>query len=336
MRVEFSGEPSRPEKRRLTDELLRRVHALPGVAAATVNSQGDRVQPVNVEGAPPPFSGAVSLNMTSEAFASVMGLRLLRGRWFTDAESEPVVVINESLARRAFGQNDPLSQRLQFPSTGGPADVRFAPIVGVVADLKYTKLDQSLEEMFVPYTHLADHNRINLLVKVERDPLVHVTSLRRVIADVTGGQVPFEVVTLEEALADSIRPRRFNVLLLGIFSGTALLLSIVGLYGLMAYVVTRRTSEIGLRLALGAQRRDVLRMVIRQGLRLAVVGVGIGAAAAFGLTRVMVSLLYEVSPTDMPTFAVAATLLLLTALVACVVPAARAARVDPVRTLHYE
>jgi putative ABC transport system permease protein len=342
VRADFPGQPSRAEKRRITDEVLRRVNALPGITAATINSQGDRLSVVNVEGVPRPSpetaQAPVSLNMTSGSFATVMGLRMVRGRWFTDSEPQPVVVVNHSLAARVFGRVDPVGRRLQIPSTTGlPADVRFAPIVGVVADLKYTKLDEAApEEIFVPYTHITDHVRIRLLIGTERDPLALVPSIRQVVSDVTGGQVPSEIMTLEDALADSIRPRRFNLLLLGTFSGAGLLLSLTGLYGLMAYAVTRRTHEIGIRMALGAQRRDVLAMVMRQGLRLTVAGVCIGAGAAMVLTRVMVSMLYEVAPTDLPTFFATTALLVLTALTACVVPATRAAGVDPIRALRHE
>jgi putative ABC transport system permease protein len=342
VRADFPGQPSRAEKRRITDEVLRRVNALPGITAATINSQGDRLSVVNVEGVPRPSpetaQAPVSLNMTSGSFATVMGLRMVRGRWFTDSEPQPVVVVNHSLAARVFGRVDPVGRRLQIPSTTGlPADVRFAPIVGVVADLKYTKLDEAApEEIFVPYTHVTDHVRIRLLIGTERDPLALVPSIRQVVSDVTGGQVPSEIMTLEDALADSIRPRRFNLLLLGTFSGAGLLLSLTGLYGLMAYAVTRRTHEIGIRMALGAQRRDVLAMVMRQGLRLTVAGVCIGAGAAMVLTRVMVSMLYEVAPTDLPTFFATTALLVLTALTACVVPATRAAGVDPIRALRHE
>jgi putative ABC transport system permease protein len=343
MRVDFPGQPSRDDKRTMTFELLARVQALPGVTAATINSQGDRLSLVRVEGAPPPAPGteqaaAVSLNMTSAAFAPVMGLRMVRGRWFTDAETHPVVVVNESLATRAFGRRDPLGERLQIPSlTGDPKDVRFAPIVGVVADLKFTKLDEAaLEEIYVPFTHLTDHTRINLLVRTERSPLSLVAPILQAISAVASGQAPFEVMTLADALTDSIRPRRFNLLLLATFAGAALLLSLVGIYGLVAYAVGQRTHEIGVRMALGARQGHVLRLVIGEGLRLTIAGVCIGAAAASMVTRLMASMLYEVAPTDPPTFVTTTLILVVTALMACAIPAAKAARVDPVQALRHE
>jgi putative ABC transport system permease protein len=346
MRVDFPGQPSRgqpsrEQKRLYTDELLRRVEVVRGVEAASINSHGDSLSRLNVEGMSEVSSvpqTPVALNVTSEAFAEVMGLRLVRGRWFTDVEPNPVVVLNESLALRAFGTSDPIGRRIQIPSTTGvPADVRFAPIVGVVADQKYTKLDEApAEEFYVPYQHVPDLFRINLVVKTARDPLALASSIRQTIVEFDNGQAPFDVMTLEHALADSIRPRRFNLLLLGTFAGTALLLALVGIYGVIAYSVTQRTHEIGIRMALGAQRAEVVAMVLRQGMRMTITGVIVGLVAAFMLTRLMVSLLYEVEATDPQTFAAVTAALGGTALTAALVPALKAALVDPLVALRCE
>jgi putative ABC transport system permease protein len=342
MRVDFSGQPSRDQKRAYTDELLRRVQSLPGVQAASINTHGDRLALLNVEGTPPASSdrpqAPIALNMTSSAFATVMGLRVISGRWFTDTEPSPVVVMNESLATRAFGNSDPIGRRVQIPSTTGvPADVRFAPIVGVVADQKYTKLDETPpEEFYVPYSHVSDLFRITLVVKTTRDPLALAPSIRQTILGLDNSQAPFDVMTLEQALADSITPRRFNLLLLGTVAGTALLLALVGIYGVIAYSVAQRTHEIGIRMALGAQRGEVVRMVVRQGMQITFAGVVVGLAAALMLTRVMASLLYEVEPTDPQTFAAVTAALVTMALAASLAPAVNAALVDPVVALRCE
>jgi len=273
----------------------------------------------------------VLLNATSAAFGNVMGLRLVSGRWITDREPAPVVVLNETLARRLFGRDDPAGRRLQIaPST-------FATIVGVVADLRYSKLDESPEaELYRPYSHVPGFPRLTLVIRTTGDPLDAAPAIRRIVSDTDKTQPPYDVMTLEQALADTILPRRFNLFLLTMFAATALLLALIGIYGVIAYSVAQRTHEIGVRIALGAQRREVIRLVVGQGMRIAVVGLVIGLAAAAGLKRLMANVLYDVEPTDLKTFAAVAAVMIATALGACWVPARKAAVVDPVIALHAE
>jgi putative ABC transport system permease protein len=177
---------------------------------------------------------------------------------------------------------------------------------------------------------------MDIMVRTGGDPSALAGAMRKLIAGLDRALPVYDVQTVEQALAGSIAPRRFNLLLLGIFAAAALVLAVVGIYGVMGYAVTQRTHEIGVRIALGARRSEVVRMVVRQGMATAAVGIAVGAGAAFGLTRVMGSLLYEVAPTDGPTFAVVSSVLAAAAFVACCLPALRASRVDPVVALRYE
>jgi len=173
-------------------------------------------------------------------------------------------------------------------------------------------------------------------VRTAGDPSALAGAMRKLIADLDRAHPVYSVQTVEQALAGSIAPRRFNLLLLGIFAVAALVLAVVGIYGVMGYAVAQRTHEIGVRMALGARRIEVVRMVVRQGMATALVGIAVGAAAALGLTRVMGSLLYETAPTDGPTFAVVCSVLAAAAFLACCLPALRASKVDPVVALRYE
>jgi putative ABC transport system permease protein len=173
-------------------------------------------------------------------------------------------------------------------------------------------------------------------VRVDGDPLILAPAIRKAVADIDRTQPIFGVMTLEQALADSIAPRRFNLILLGTFAASALLLALVGIYGVIAYAVAQRTHEIGVRMALGAQRRQVVRMVVRQGMAIALTGIALGIAAALAVTRVLTSMLYEVTPTDPVTFAGVAVFLAATALAACSGPALKAALVDPIVALRCE
>jgi len=174
------------------------------------------------------------------------------------------------------------------------------------------------------------------MVRTAGDGSAMAGTIRKLVAELDRTQTVYDVQTVEQALANSIAPRRFNLLLLGIFAAAALVLAVVGIYGVMGYAVTQRTHEIGLRMALGARRGEVVRMVVRQGMATAAAGIAVGAAAALGLTRAMGSLLYETAPADGPTFAVVCSVLAAAAFLACSVPAWRASKVDPVIALRYE
>jgi putative ABC transport system permease protein len=211
-------------------------------------------------------------------------------------------------------------------------------IVGIVSDRRYTQLDAPAEpEVYVPYSRDTDgFFGFMALVLTKSDPLALAPSLRTLVSDIDNTQVPIDLMSLERALADSIAPRRLNLVLLSTFAVAALCLAMVGIYGVTAYSVAERAHEIGIRMALGAQQANVVGMVVRQGMRMTLYGSVVGVIAALTLTSLMESLLYEVRPTDPLTFAAVTAALVTTALLACCVPAFRAARIDPVASLRHE
>jgi len=341
MKFQFSGARYRETqpRRAYVDELLRRVRSTPGVGAAGVSSNGENRLLLTIEGAPPlPVEKrpVVSMTLTSADYASAIGMRVVKGRWIADDEPSAVYVINETLARRHFAGEDPIGKRILLPNGPDPRNAQQVPVVGVVADLRYANLESAAEpELFTDYQHTRPVG-LNLAIRTAGDPSASAPAIRARLADIDPTQPLFDVKPLDVALADSIAPRRFNVILLVTFAASALLLALVGIYGVIAYSVAQRTHEIGVRMALGAQRREVVRMVVRQGMVIAIAGIAIGIAAALALTRVIASLLYEVTPTDPPTFAVVVCALMATALAACCGPAVKAALVDPIVALRCE
>jgi putative ABC transport system permease protein len=338
MRMQFSGQRYRDalSRRAYIDDLLRRTRAARGVEAAGVSSNGDGRMIVVVEGMPEvprEQRTRATVSTTSAGYANAIGMRVVTGRWLTDTEPERALVINETLARRVFQGQDPIGRRI----TMGPAGATQTPvIVGVVADLRYANLDAPPEsEIFFDYAH-AQPFGLTLAVRTSDDPLAAAPAIRTIVAGIDRTLPVFDVKPLEATLADSVAPRRFNVLLLGTFAASALLLALVGIYGVIAYSVAQRTHEIGVRMALGAQRREIVRMVLRQGLAITSAGILMGLAAAFALTRVVASLLYDVAPTDPATFIAVVGVLAATALAACGGPALKAARVDPIVALRCE
>jgi putative ABC transport system permease protein len=338
MKVEFSGRQYREESRRreYIEAFLRRTQSLPGVSAAGISTFGDIRSAALVEGAPvPPRNelmqrSSVLLNSVSEGAAGALGLRVIQGRWLSDAESSYNVVVNESLARRDFHQQDAVGRRIHLNSAEAPV----ATIVGVVADLKYNALEKRIEpEVYVHYSRGAP-GRFTALIRTTLDPMALAPAIARSASDIDRSLPVFDVQTLERALADSIAPRRLNLFLLGTFAAAALGLALTGIYGVVTYSVTQRTHELGVRMALGATRRDIVAFVVRQGVGMALVGIVIGVVAAMLLTRLMVGLLYNVEPTDPQTLVGAVVGLMLTASVASLIPALRAARIDPVVTLR--
>jgi putative ABC transport system permease protein len=324
------------------DELLRRAQAVPGVQAAAVMPNYPIKTGLDVRGRQRrPDAGIpvpTTLNATSAEYASAMGLRVLRGRWLDQSELTPVAVVNESLARREFGEEDPVGRQLSVQAIAPDPKVPFyVPIVGVVSDVKRSKLDTPPEpELYIPYVHVPIGSGIALVVRTPGDPYAIVPTVRRLVAELDRDQPMYDVQTLEDSLADSVAPRRFTALVLNAFAITALVLAVVGIYGVTAYSVAQRVGEIGLRMALGAQPRGVVGMIVRQGMQVALVGIIIGVAAATGLSRVMTTLLYDVDPVDPQTFGLVAALLAVAALVACAAPAVKAARVDPLTALRSE
>ncbi len=328
------------------DEFLRRIRVVPGVEAAGITATGGASPLVHVisEGTPHRIEterlATTHLYATSPGYDRAMGLRLVRGRWFTDNESSAAVVITESVARREFGDEDAIGRRIRLDpvSARGSQAASAVPIIGVVKDLRYSRLDALPDpQIFIPYRHYSrGFARFTAVIRTAGDPLSAADEIRAQISGIDRTLPLFDVMTVEQALADSIAPRRLNLFLLCTFAVAALLLALVGIYGVMAYAVMQRTPEIGIRMALGARRLEVVRMVLQQGMRVVVVGVAAGLVGALALTRVMSSLLYDVQPTDLPTFAAVVALLISTAFAACCGPALKASIVDPVVALRYE
>jgi putative ABC transport system permease protein len=338
--IEFAGPQYSDPRRSLmfADALLERLRREPAVEAVGLSTHGYMLSPgLMIEGGPvPPLEELgskppIMINASSATLGQVMGFRLLRGRWFT--EGEAAAVLNESLARREMGGRDPIGRRIRV-SADGPV----LTIVGVAEDLKYSQLDAPAEpEVYVPYRRVQDGLfGFTVLIMTAGDPSRLAPSVRSAVADIDETQVADDLMTLEQRLAESIAPRRLNLLLLSTFAAAALLLAIVGIYGVMAYSVTQRLHEIGVRMALGAQRSQVVRMVVLQGMAITMAGILAGLIGALILTRLMESLLYEVRPTDPWTFAVVAISLATAGFLACALPALKAAFVDPAIALRDE
>jgi putative ABC transport system permease protein len=337
MRVQFSGPRYRdPQNQRaFVDEILRRAASAPGVEAAGVGSNGWAIMLLTIEGepdAPPEQKPRGVLSSASEGYASALGLRVVKGRWLTDHEAAPVFVINETLARQAFRGADPIGKRIRLPFVD--ASSSFAEVIGVVADLRYSRLGAAPEpELFLDYAH-ARVGRMTLTMRTSGDPMTVAQPLRALLSSVDRTQPFFDVKPLDVALADSVAPRRLTLLLLGTFALSALLLAVVGVYGVVAYAAAQRTQEIGIRIALGASRGQVAAMVVRQGMTLTLGGLALGVAAAAASTHVLSAMLYEVAPTDAATFVVAVATVGGIAFAACCGPAVKSALIDPLTALR--
>jgi putative ABC transport system permease protein len=350
MRMQLSGEKyGDPVKRRaFYDQLLQQVQSLPGVQSAGVITQlplttQGLLFSFSLEGQPPLPSANLpqaAFRVISQDYFRAMGIPLLRGRSFTPqdtADAQAVVIINRTMSERFWPGQEALGKRFKV----GPSDGSnpWFVVIGVVGDVRQSSLDQALRpEMYV--SHLQDRRFFaiprDLVVRTAGDPLAMTATVRAEIWMLDKDLPLFRVRTMEQILSASVAGQRFNMLLLSVFAALALLLAAVGIYGLMSYVTAQRTREIGIRLALGAHARDVLRLVMKQGLVLTISGVAVGMAGAFALTRVMAGLLFEVSVTDPATFTLIAALLTLVALLACWIPARRATKVDPMIALRCE
>jgi putative ABC transport system permease protein len=328
-------------RRQYIHDVLERIAAVPGLEAVGMTTSRSGRLRLLVENAPSlrddqpaVFHSAVSAN-----YARTIGMRVVRGRWVTDAEPYQVYVLNETAARLAFGDADPVGRRLQIDGPIGATEgegAKFATIVGVVADLKYSNLARATEaEVFTDYAH-AFPSAITFVARVNGDPSAAAPALRSQAVSVDSTQTPSDVRTVEAVLSDSTAPRRFTLVLFVTFAGFALMLALIGVYGVIAYAVSLRTGEIGVRMALGATPRSVIWLVLKQGIAVAFGGLALGLLAAIAVTRFMTALLYETAPVDGLTFAVASLVLLGTALGACSLPALKAARVDPLVALKCE
>jgi predicted permease len=327
-------------------ELLSRIESLPGVKSAAVTNwlpltmQGD-TNGISIEGRPDPPPDQkpdVVTRVISPQYFSTMSIQLLQGRQFIEqdrADSPGVAVISETMARRLWPGEDPIGKRLKVGPTTSP--VPWLQIVGVVKDVRQFELDSEPRlQMYLPHDQFAFFRPNYLVVKTDGDPLSLAATVRRTVWDMDKDQPVSNIRTMEGILSESVARQRFSMLLLVTFATLALVLAAVGLYGVMSYSVAQRTREIGIRMALGAQARDVLKMVVGQGIKLVLIGVAIGLAAALILTRLMSSLLFGVSATDPTTFITISLVLISVALLASYIPARRATKIDPLIALRYE
>jgi putative ABC transport system permease protein len=329
-----------------------KIRAIPGVEAVAVSDGvpllGSSETSFHVKGRPPEEAGKRPMTVafwTTPGHLDALGIKLLRGRFIDEHDtlgSQPVAVIDEEFARLYFPGEDPIGQYFE----GDPEhDMPDYLIVGVVGHVKNYGLDspgpvqaqmyRARAQVPLKYQPLLAE-RAGLLVRTFQDPESVTAAVRRAVQEVDPNQPVFNVQTMEKVVSDSVASQRLWMLLLITFAAVAVVLAAVGIYGVMSYAVAQRTHEIGIRMALGAQGGDVLRMVVRQGMTLVLAGVAVGLGLAAVAARLMSSLLYGVSATDPLTFAGVPVLLVLVALVACLVPARRATKVDPMEALRYE
>jgi putative ABC transport system permease protein len=325
-------------------QLIQRMKNVPGVRDASVVSNVpltdfDVEISFQIEGRAPYKPGeetAADYTVASGDYFRTMDISLLRGRVFTDADtanSPQVMIVSNAFAKHYFPNEDAIGKRLVFD---GP-DKTPREIVGVVGDVRRKGLDVAVQpEMYVSYLQRPDR-RMNLVLRTEaRDASQLTQAARAEVKAFDPAQIIWRVQTLEQLLGTSVAPRKFNMLLLAIFASVALILAAIGLYGVMSYSVSWQTHEIGIRMALGANRANVLRLVVRQGMKMALLGLALGLVGALIVSRVLIGMLYGVSPTDPLTFTGVSIVLLFVALLACLIPARRATRVDPIVALRAE
>ncbi len=334
--------PERADIKSVTDRVIEGIGTIPGVEAAGAvsslplgGSNTDASFFVEGRPAPPPNREPVAwYSLVSPDYFKSMGMRVIRGRPIqaTDLENSPaVVVINETMANRYFPNEDPLGRRI---GNGRPDGWR--TIIGIAADVKHFGINQDARpSMFLPLSQVPGR-RLFLTVRSTTDPTSIVPAVRRILASIDPHLAPANLSTMEEIASESLSLQRFTLLLIGVFASLALILAAAGIYGVMSYAVTQRTREIGIRMALGAQSQSIIKMIISQGMLVALFGVIFGLAGAFGLTWLMSGLLFEVSEIDPVTFGAVSLLMLIIAFLACLIPARRAAVVDPLITLRYE
>jgi putative ABC transport system permease protein len=326
-------------------ELLERLDNLPGVVQASavnavplgvVQITGD----VAIEGRPPrpgQANPSVGWRKSTPGYFGTLGIPLLRGRDFTgrdDDRAEPVVIVDRASARRFWPNENPIGKRLKLIGQGAPEAWR--TVVGVVGDVRHEGIESpAKEQIYLPYYQYA-HPFLYMVMRTSSDAEAFASQARKAVLAVDPNQSIFRVETMEVKLARSTAWRRFYTAMLAMLALVALVLAGVGVYGVMAFSVNQRTREMGIRLALGAERNRVVRLVVRQALVLVVIGVGVGLATALGLLRLISKLLYGVAATDLGILVGGAILLTVLALLASYLPAHRASRVDPLTALRTE
>jgi putative ABC transport system permease protein len=330
-------------------QLLERISSVPGVKSATIAYDhpltSNWLDSFEIESrVVPAESRSQSANFVPVGpdYFETVGLQLAAGRKFTpvdDQDHPGVTLVNESFVKHYFPNENALGQRLKLGPPGRiwkNQKLTSFEIVGIVRDVKLAGLEAPSEPAYYIPASQAPLEDMTILVRTTTDPLSIVGAVRQAVLSVDANQPISNVSTLEKVVDDSIAQRRLNMLLMGLFGGLAMLLSAVGIYGLLSHAVTQRTQEMGIRMALGAQVSDVLKLVLRQGMMLALAGEAIGLVAAFALTRLIRRLLFGVTPNDATTFVVVAGVLAIVALLACYLPARRATKVDPLIALRYE
>jgi putative ABC transport system permease protein len=335
---------------RFYQQVAEKIRTLPGVQAVTIArnvplSGTDPSMPVAVDGGAPQLTDGqivTRLRVIGPRYFRGFQTPLLRGRELTDQDSptsQPVVIVSKSLAQRYWPNADPLGHHLR-PNI---ADAPWYTVIGVAAEVRHLGLDQGTEPTaYYPYTQMPksvvaiSERTMTIVLRASGNPATLQQSIRQAVASVDKTVPVYQIQTADQMLADSGSLRRFDMWLIGLFAALALILAAVGVYGVTAYSVVQRTREIGILVALGAQRLHILRMVVLQGTRMAALGVVLGIAGALVLTRVMASLLYEVSPTDFPTFALVALMVFFLTLAASLIPSLRATRIDPIVALRCE
>jgi putative ABC transport system permease protein len=320
---------------------------LPGIESSSVATNTPMTgnhgrSDITIEGIAQPRPGNYphpDVHVVSPGYVQTLGISLLRGRSFTETDKEDaplVAMINQSMANQFFPNEDPIGKRFMFGHPNTERQVKWLIIVGVLGDTKlYGLQNLSRLEVYLPFRQ-APSGQMDLLVKSRVDPAALTSAMRSAVYSVDKDQSIASVATMKQLVDNSIATRRMTLVLLGLFSTLALTLGAIGIYGVISFSVAQRTREIGLRMALGAPRGGVFRMVVVQGVKLAGAGIAIGILAALGLARLMSSLLYQVSTTDFETFTCVAVLLLLVAFAASYVPARRAISVEPIVALRYE
>jgi putative ABC transport system permease protein len=341
---------AKPEQRyQFFDRLVERAKALPGVRSAGAASflpvsGGGSIIHFNITGHPPKTPHdyvAAGYRTVTPNYLETLGVPLLQGRLLTTADNEKapaVAVINASMAKTYFAGENPLGKRIQLGATPDK-DVPTMEIVGVVGDVRPGLGVDPQTEMYLPYRQadlVLPVFQLSFVLRTAADPQLQAPALRTALAEIDPNQPLVKVRTMEDNMAATVAQPRFRTWLIAIFAAVALLLAAIGVYGVMSYTVTQRTGEIGIRVTLGAQPADVFKIVVGQGLRVALAGVGAGIVAALAMTRVLQSFLYGVSAYDPPTFFGVAILLAIVAVAASFFPARRATLVDPMVALRYE
>src|SRR5437763_396327 len=339
--VQLSAEEEGQSQRLFQEQLVDQLGQLPGVSAVgTINLlplRGDGADGTFFINNNPAKNGSADFRLASAGYFAAMGIPVLRGRTFdrSDQPNSPhAALISESMAGKYWPNEDPIGQTIQFGNMDG--DLRLLHVVGVVGDVHDRGVDAATSPtVYANSLQRPPSSSLAVVVRARVAPAAVVASARQVVRALDS-QLPVTFKTLDQVFASSLDQRRFSLVIFGIFGLVALLLAAMGIYSVTSYAVAQRTQEIGIRMALGARMGDVLKLVLRSGMSLALMGAALGAAGAFATTRVMSSLLFGVAPTDLATFTAVVVVLVVVAFVACYIPARRAAKVDPLVALRYE